>query len=827
MQHVPTGTVTFLFTDIEGSTRLARTLGDRWPDVLETHHRILREAIGTHNGIEIRTEGDAFFAVFASAVDAVAATAEAQDALAAYPWLEDAPVRVRMGLHTGEGRLSGGEYIGLDVHLAARVAATGHGGQVVLSPATHALVHGTLAVSVTLRDLGEHTLKDFDEPVRLYQLGDRAFPPLKTISNTNLPRPASSFVGREREVAGVATLIRQGTRLVTLTGPGGTGKTRLALEVGSELIRHFPAGVFWVALAPVRDPALVGQTIAQTLGASVDLATHIGDRELLLVVDNFEQVVQAAPELGRLTQACPKLALLVSSREVLRVSGEVEYPVPPLPNDEAVELFRSRARLTESDGDVAELCARLDNLPLAVELAAARIRILTPRQMIERLSNRLDLLKGGRDADPRQATLRATIAWSHDLLSEGEQRLFARLAVFTGGCTLEAAEVVCEADLDTLQSLIEKSLLRRIGDRFTMLETIREFAVELLAESGEAEEICRRHFDFLAALGRSANLISDAEGPMRHDLVIPEQANLRTAIAWASDRGDVEGALRLAVSVESFLVSTNPFEGARLLQALVDQADGVEDGVMAVALRALGSAKMMAGDLGGARQAFEASLAIFERRGDRHGIAIMLVRLGYEALARGDRAAAKPLLEKGREMSRQHGGTRLPPQVLRALGWLAYEEGDHEAGVAMLREAVDMAARIGSAWWQAGTLTDLARVYVDLGRTEEAEAAAGEIVDLARRMNDRAHAVEALAVLASASAERGEAHRAGWLWGAIEAEEARGPIGAVSPPVTQWHGWETDRDRYLAHVEAVKGPEFERGRGEGLSVTLSEALTTV
>jgi predicted ATPase/class 3 adenylate cyclase len=824
MHHLPTGTVTFLFTDIEGSTRLARALGDRWPDVLERHHQILRDAILSHNGVEIRTEGDAFFAVFPSAVEAIAATAAAQEALADHGWPEDAPVQVRMGLHTGEGRLSAGEYIGLDVHLAARVAATGHGGQVVFSPATHALVAGALPAGVTLRDLGEHTLKDFDEPIRLYQLGDRAFPPVRTIATTNLPRPASSFVGREREMAEVLSLVREGSRLVTLTGPGGTGKTRLALEAGSELVRDFLGGVFWVGLAPVRDPALVGQTIAQALGASVDPAAHIGDRDLLLVVDNFEQVVEAAREVGRLIQACPNLAMVVSSREVLRVTGEVEYPVLPLANDEAVELFRTRARLTESDGDVAELCARLDNLPLAVELAAARNRILTPRQMIERLAHPLDLLKGGRDSDPRQATLRATIAWSHDLLSEEEQRLFARLAVFTGGCTLEASEAVCDADLDTLQSLVEKSLLRRSGDRFVMLETIREFAFEQLAASGEVDEIRRRHFDFFAALAESANLASDAEGPMRHGILVPERANVRSAIEWAADGGDFEGALGLAVSLENLWISNNPFEGVRLFRGLLDRAEGVSDRVMVRALRCYGAAQLITGDADGAQEAFEAGLAIARRLGDPNAISVMLARLGYVALGRGDRRKAMSLLQEARELTTADHVTRLTPQLLRALGWLAYEEGDPETGVATLRQSVETSAQIGFTWWQAGALADLARVHLELGSFDEAETSAREIVKLAQGMNDRAHAVEALAMLASVAGRRGDAYRAGWLWGAIEAEEAKGPIGAISPPVSPWRGWKPERERYLAHVEAVTGPEFERGRGEGGVATLSEAM---
>src|SRR5947208_9231437 len=332
--------------------------------------------------------------------------------------------------------------------------------------------------------LAEHHLKDFDEPVALFQLGSERFPPLKTISNTNLPRPASSFVGRQREREELLHLLRNGSRLVTLSGPGGSGKTRLALEVAAELVSAFKAGVFWVGLAPLRDPALVLDTVAQTLGAKDGLTDHVGERELLLLLDNFEHVTEAAPELSQLLAACPNLRLLVTSRELLRIAGEFDYPVRPLAGAEAVALFCERSHL-EADETIAELCRRLDDLPLAVALAAARPRVLTPTQILDRLSQRLDLLKGGRDADPRQLTLRATIEWSHELLSREEQTLFRRLAVFSGGCSLDAAEEVAGAALDPLQSLVDKSLLRHTNERFWMLETIRAYARERLAGSAD------------------------------------------------------------------------------------------------------------------------------------------------------------------------------------------------------------------------------------------------------------------------------------------------------------------------------------------------------
>ena len=431
---LPAGTVTFLFTDIEGSTKLLHELGpEAFADALAEHRRILREAFTAQGGVEVDTQGDAFFVAFPTADGALAAAAAAREALAA------GPIRVRMGIHTGHPHLGAEGYIGADVHRGARIGAAGHGGQVLVSATTAALV-GT----DRLRDLGEHRLKDFDAPTSIYQLGDERFPPLKTISNTNLPRPASSFVGRAAEVAAVAALLQDGARLVTLTGPGGSGKTRLGIEAAASLVPSFTAGVFWVGLAPLRDPALVSETIGQVIGAKDGLAAHIGERQMLLLLDNLEQVVAAAPELAALLEACPQLRLLVTSRERLRVRGEVEYPVAPLADPEAVDLFCSRAQL-EPDDAIRRLCRALDNLPLAIELAAARVAVLSPAQILERLSGRLDLLKGGRDADPRQQTLRTTIEWSHELLTHDDQALFERLAAFTGGWRLYAYEDVAAA----------------------------------------------------------------------------------------------------------------------------------------------------------------------------------------------------------------------------------------------------------------------------------------------------------------------------------------------------------------------------------------------
>jgi predicted ATPase/class 3 adenylate cyclase len=532
---LPSGTVTFLFTDVEGSTLLLHELGaEVYAEALAEHRRLIREACSRRNGVEVDTQGDAFFFAFPTAPGAIEAAGEMTDALAS------GPIQVRIGLHTGTPLLTDEGYVGDDVHFAARVAASGHGGQVLLSAPTVAAIEpsDTVSQGVSLLDLGEHRLKDIERAVSIFQLGAGSFPPLKTISNTNLPRPASSFVGRERELGEVLSRIEEGARLVTLTGPGGSGKTRLALEVASSLVPEYKAGVFWVGLSSLRDPALVTETVAQTLGAKDGLAEHIGERELLLLLDNLEQVIEAAPELSGLLRACPNLTLLVTSRELLRVQGEVEYPVPPLAEPEAVSLFCERTQLEPSE-EMAELCARLDNLPLAVELAAARAKALSPGQIMERLSQRLDLLKGGRDADPRQRTLRATIEWSYDLLLPEEQQLFARLSVFAGGCTFEGAEEVADASLDTLQSLVEKSLLRFTNERYWMLETIREYAGERLETSGEEDSRRERHVAWYASLAIELAEPLRKYSPQALVALEHELDNMRAALAVAVDRDEV------------------------------------------------------------------------------------------------------------------------------------------------------------------------------------------------------------------------------------------------------------------------------------------------
>jgi predicted ATPase/class 3 adenylate cyclase len=636
----PSGTVTLVFTDIEGSTALLDELGaEAFKEALADHRGALREAFGAHSGYEVDDAGDGLFYAFAAGSQAVTAVAHAMASLA------DGPVRIRVGVHTGEPLLDPPKYVGPDVHKAARIMSAAHGGQVLLSGATRELV------AEDVLDLGRHRLKDFPEEVSLYQLGSDRFPPLRTISNTNLPVPLSSFVGREQEVAQVASLVRKKTgRLVTLAGPGGTGKTRLALEAAGELVSEFGAGVFWIGLSPVRDPELVVDTIAQTLGAKQELAAHIGEKQLLLVLDNLEQVVDSSIELAAVLQSCPNLHLLVTSRELMRVDGEVVYPVPALAEPDAVELFCARAHV-EPDDEVAELCDRLDNLPLALELAAARVSVLAPAQILERISQRLDLFRAGRDADPRQQTLRATIAWSYDLLSPDEQRLFARLAVFRGGCTLEAAEEVVDANLDALQSLVDKSLLRHSEKRFWILETIREYGQELLDGSGEADAVRRRHADHYVALGELAYTERFDHGLTWVRKLEEEHDNLRAALDDLQDRDSLH-YLQLAGALGWFWLARSHFaEGTRRLEAAL--ASPVADGPLtARALAFLGTIDVDETDM---LSRHERSIELWRAVGDETELAIARDYLGWALYTCGEKSRALDLFEQNLELARGLG----------------------------------------------------------------------------------------------------------------------------------------------------------------------------
>ena len=757
MTELPRGTVTFLFTDIEGSTRLLEELGaDEYANALAEHRRVLRDAFERHGGVEVDTQGDAFFVAFPTAPGAVAAARNAQEALG---------LPVRMGLHTGAPLLTEEGYVGTDVHRAARIAAAGHGGQLLLSAATKELVEAAVA------DLGEHRLKDFDEPVRIFQLGDGDFPPLKTISSTNLPRPASSFVGREREVGEVMALLRDGARLVTLCGPGGAGKTRLALEAATELVPEFKAGVFWVALATIRDPALVVETVAKTLGAKDGLAEHIGGRELMLLLDNYEQVVESAPDISALLGACPNLKLLVTSRERLQIEGELEYQVPPLQDREAVELFCSRSRL-EPDDDIGVLCRRLDDLPLAVELAAARTSVLTPAQILERIGQRLDLLKGPRAADPRQQTLRATIAWSYELLSPEERQLLARLAVFSGGCTLAAAEEIAGADLDTLQALVQKSLVRFTNGRFWMLETIREFAHERLEELPEAASLGRRHAEqFLrfAEDRRRANtraILDELEAD--HD-------NLRAARTWFAANGEIDAELELVAALGTFTDTHGHWrEQLAAAESALARAEGASPAALALGWEALAGAAYSTGDLQRAGEAATRSLGLHQQVGHELGACTMLVVLGLVTAELGDYEHAAEVFAEARTLAVRLGERRHIAAAAQNLGLYALIRGDLAEAKALTEEALTTFQEIGDERGILPSLENLGIIALEQGRLDHAGELLHESLEHSAAIDYRYGVFNALVGLAAVAGAEESHERAAQLLGAADAirEEA-------------------------------------------------------
>ena len=772
---LPTGTVTFLFTDVEGSTRLLEEIGDEaYEEALSVHRRIVRAACQTHDGVEVDTQGDAFFFAFPEPSGALAAAQQMIEGLVA------GPIRVRVGLHTGTPRLGEEGYVGSDVHFGARVAACAHGGQVVLSQATRDLVDGC-----ELTDLGEHRLKDIENAVAIFQLGDESFPPLKTISNTNLPRPASSFVGREQELEAVNALIKTGARLVTLTGPGGSGKTRLALETASALVPEYKAGVFWIGLSALRDPALVTETIAQTLGAKEGLAEHIGEREMLLLLDNLEQVIEAAPQFSSLLQACSNLTLLVTSRELLRVQGEVEYAVPPLASPEAVSLFCERSRLEPSE-EIAELCARLDNLPLAVELAAARAKALTPAQILDRLSSRLDLLKGGRDADPRQQTLRATIAWSYDLLHDEEKRLFRSLSVFSGGCTLEAAEEVAGADLDTMQSLVERSLVRFSNGRYWMLETIVEYSVQCLEASGEAANLRTTHAVHYATLSQVVDAhLREAHHTRWLDQLEAELGNVRAALEHFRVTADTRSELRLAASLARFWrLRGHLTEGRRCLDRALRVAP---TDLIEVRMRALRGAAQLArlqGDYKEARSNAEQALELARVSRDPITTGDALHTLALIAIDdEEDLDSASRLLEEATEAFRFADDDRALAITTSTRGYIALVRGEHAEALVFYEQSLAVGRAIGSDEVIALAFLNVGAASLGAGRVDDAFTAFVQGLRLStelRSLDWISYAHEGLAAVyvAQGKMERG-------LQLAASAEAIRTELGTSLDPVEQ------------------------------------------
>ena len=698
MSELPEGIVSFLFTDIEGSTRLLHHLGSRYAGVLEEHRRLLRAAFVAHGGHEVNTQGDSFFVVFARACDAVAAAVAAQRALHDYSWPAGGTVRVRMGLHTGQSERAAGDYVGVDVHRAARLGAAGHGGQVLLSEVTHEAVQYALPEATWLRSLGRHQLRDMAQPERIYQLivADlpTEFPSLHTIDlrPNNLPSPVTELLGRSEQVAAATQRLRRpAVRLLTFTGVGGTGKTRLALQVAADLLGDFGDGAFLVALASVRDPALVIPTISQSLtvteiaGQSLldSLKQHLKEKQILLVLDNFEHLLPAALEIAELLATCPQLKVLVTSRIPLHLSGEHELPVPPLalpdlqqmPSVEllsriaAVELFVQRAQAVKMDfilkaanaAEIAAICTRLDGLPLAIELAAPRVRMLAPHAILAGLDKRLQTLIGGaHDLPQRHQTLRECIVWSYNLLEADERALLERLAVFVGGCDLEAAQAILNTAqnvnvLDDLWALKDKSLILATEQdgqpRFSMLETIREFAVECLEASGEANLWRERHADyFLRLVEQAESQLSGSTQVEWLQYFEREADNLRAALRWTM-REKPQNALRLV---------------------------GTLWHIWPTDLRDLN----------------EEILHLARARGDRRATAASLGHMGYAELHAGRYTTAQSLFAESLELSRLLGEEWYTIRPLFGLGRALTRIGDLDRAQEYLREVLQLIVKM-------------------------------------------------------------------------------------------------------------------------------------
>ena len=803
---LPTGTVTFLFTDIEGSTRLMQELGEGYVPLQVIHHELLRNAFRTNDGRELRTEGDSFFCVFASAVDACQAAATAQRSFAEHPWPKGGALRVRIGLHTGEAPLMGDEYIGLDVHHAARIAGAAYGGQVLVSEATQGLVGGSLPSELTLRDLGTHRLKDLARSERLFQLVvggvPDAFPALRTVDGTpnNLPTQLTSFVGRSDMVAR-AKHVLEGCRLMTLTGPGGIGKTRLSLQVAAETFDQFPDGVYFVPLSAVRDPDVIPSVIAQSLSLQLtgnkmplDAVTeHLRNRKVLLVMDNFEQLLPEAAGLpAALLQASPNLKVIVSSRAALRSYGEQEFPVEPLalPDPkthpsletlsqyEAVKLFIERALAAKPDFHatnenapaIAGICERVDGLPLAIELAAARVKLFSPQALYARLEKSLSALgTGSRDLPGRQQTLAGAIAWSYELLDPSLRRLLARFSVFARGAGLEQAEAVCgpakEVGTDVIASLDEladQSLLRRMPDfdepRLIMLQTIREFSGERLEESGEAELIRDRHAAAFAALAEaSEGRLFGEERKALLDRLELDHDNFRTALDWCIAHGRTEQALALAAALWRFWQMRGHLrEGRARLEAALALPGGEQfPEARKKALEAAGGIAYWQADMAAAQVWYDEALVLTRAAGDKRAIANAVYNDSFpRTLAKTDMETALALLAEALALYRELDDKPGVARCLWGIGNVHHFLNDFVAAVAPLDEAIALFRTLGDDFGLGWALHTRALVAVNVDDADTAGPLIAEAFGLFAKAED----ISAITILLDDAAQLARLH---------------------------------------------------------------------
>ena len=913
MAAQPTGTVTLFFSDIEGSTRLLEHLGrERYAEVLAMHRDILRRAFAANQGYEVDYEGDAFFATFQSARQAIEAALEVQRNLEGAAWPADVSLRVRIGLHTGEPLAMPPKYVGLDVHRAARIMAAGHGGQVLLSERTAALVDEELPDGASIKDLGEHRLKDLSRPQRLYELTidglTAEFPPLKTLGGraTNLPAQPNRLIGRRGELDDVARALRaRKTRLVTLVGPGGTGKTRLALHAGAELADDFPDGVFVVFLASLQEPALVLDAIATTLGLrprggeTIEdlLVSYLAERDVLLLLDNFEHLVSSAPKVSGMLATAPRLSLLVTTREPLHVTAERVFDIGPLsvPSSEdsspvdalehdAVALFVERATAAKADFEldagnldaVTQICVRLDGLPLAIELAAARLRTFSPTALLTRLDQRLTLLTGGaRDADERQRTLRDTIAWSHDLLSAHEKMLFARLSVFAGGCRPAEAQDVSNVDgkieidtLDGLTSLVDKSLLRVREDhdgepRFWMLETIREYALERLQDAEAADAMRRKHAAAYAALVEQAE--AELRGP--NQLVWlrrldAEHDNVRAAIGWSLEH-DLETALQLTGSLYQYWEYRGLWnEGIRWTTAALERAKGKADrGTYARALFSAGFLMQIPGRSDESQELLGQALLAFTELDDRERMAYALGEMAWAKVWRAELDEARLLFERARALAIESGNRWLlahsalglaacltegpidPSALLAAeelqqeslrlcleagdeimatrargnLGWLALLREDYADAKDLFEACLRSASNAGDELNVGTHWSNLALVALFEGDDAAAVSWADRFLKRFLKLGDMRVAAEALFTLAAVAAKRNETELAGRSYGAAAAilESIQAEPSTPEARIEQ---------RWLTPAREAAPDAFDRAFKEGRVMTLTEAI---
>jgi predicted ATPase/class 3 adenylate cyclase len=863
---LPTGTVTFLFTDIEGSTRLMQELGDRYVQAQVEHHAILREAFASGNGRELRTEGDSFFCVFASAVDGCRAAAQAQREFARREWPEGKPIRVRIGMHTGEAPLVGEEYIGLDVHHAARVAASAHGGEVVISESTRGLVEDSLPAGLSVRDLGVHRLKDLSRPERLFQLvidgAPNDFPPLRTLESTpnNLPTQPTSFIGRERDVEEASKLVQR-TRLLTLTGPGGIGKTRLSLQVAANVMSHFSGGIYFVPLSAVRDPGLIASAVAQSIGIPVSgnrlpeeaVNEYLRDRKLLLVLDNFEQLLpDGAAVVSRLLQVSPELKLVVSSRAALHVYGEQEYAVEPLRRPdmrslpsaaalsqyEAVALFIDRAVAARHDFQVtnenapaiAGICERVDGLPLAIELAAARIKLFSPEALLARLEKSVTVLgSGSRDQPGRQQTLKGAIAWSYDLLDDPQKRLFSRFSVFARGASLEQAEAVCGTEselgvdvLTGLDELADQSLLRRLPDydepRLLMLQVIREYAFEMLQASGEADARRDRHADAYQALAESAGPhLFGAEQKKWLDRLELDHDNFRAAFDWLVSHGDAPRALRLGAAFWRFWQMRGHLREGRMR---LDTALGMpgahdDESARAQALEAVGGVAYWQGDLRAAEVYYDECLLIARAGGDRRAIANALYNDSFPTgVDSRNLTKTRAVLEEALPIFRELRDEAGVAKCLWALGILYFRLNELDLAVGSLDDAIPLFRRISDRFSLGWALFVRANVSLKRDETATAKSHGMEALRIFAVAEDPSGAALVLATLAGVARQEGDLVRAARLSGASEAQEVSSGAGLGTIVDT---------------VEGLRSGEFAtegeaQARAEGNAMTLQQAI---